>query len=54
MKVDEMLAVLRYKRQQLDEAILTFERIAQRRGKLKKQDRPPGSKKKPKIVPPSV
>jgi hypothetical protein len=49
MKVDEILAELRSELQQLNEAILSLERIDQGRGKLKKLGRPPGTKNKPKL-----
>jgi hypothetical protein len=46
MDVNKMLAALRAERDQLDEAILAFERLAAGRGK--RRGRPPGSKNKPK------
>jgi len=59
MDVIKMLADLRQERDQLEEAILTLERLARGRGRrrgrppawmteLKRRGRPPGSKNKPK------
>ena len=59
MNINKILAELRAEREQLDEAILLFERLAfgrgERRGRppawmtaAKSRGRPPGSKKKPK------
>jgi hypothetical protein len=61
MDITKMLAELRQERAQLEEAIVTLERLAQGRGrrrgrppawmselKLKRRGRPPGSKNKPK------
>jgi hypothetical protein len=59
MDVIKMLADLRQEREQLEEAILTLERLARGRGRrrgrppawmteLKRRGRPPGSKNKPK------
>ncbi len=59
METNQMLAALRAERDQLDEAILVFERLATGRGKrrgrppawmtaVKRRGRPPGSKNKPK------
>jgi hypothetical protein len=59
MDVIKMLAELRQERDQLEEAILTLERLAQGRGRrrgrppswmteLKRRGRPPGSKNKEK------
>ena len=59
MDVIKMLAELRQERDQLEEAILTLERLARGRGRrrgrppawmteLKRRGRPPGSKNKPK------
>lgn len=59
MDVLKMLADLRREREQIEEAILTLERLAQGRGRrrgrppawmseLKRRGRPPGSKNKPK------
>ena len=59
MDVIKMLAELHQKRDQLDEAILTLERLARGRGRrrgrppvwmseLKRRGRPPGSKNKAK------
>jgi hypothetical protein len=54
MKIDEILAALRDERQQLDEVILSFERIDNGKGQFKKLGRPPGSKNKPKLLPLAV
>jgi hypothetical protein len=54
MKIDEILAALRDERQQLDEVILSLERIDHGKGPLKKLGRPPGTKNQPKIVPLAV
>ena len=59
MDVMKMLAELRQEREQLEEAILTLERLARGRGRrrgrppawmseLKRRGRPPGSKNKAK------
>lgn len=59
MDVLKMLADLRQEREQIEEAILTLERLARGRGKrrgrppawmtaLKRRGRPPGSKNRPK------
>ncbi|HXP86059.1 MAG TPA: hypothetical protein VN841_15145 [Bryobacteraceae bacterium] len=61
MDITKMLAELRQERAQIEEAIVTLERLAQGRGrrrgrppawmselKLKRRGRPPGSKNKPK------
>jgi hypothetical protein len=59
MDVIKMLADLRHEREQIEEAILTLERLATGRGKrrgrppawmsaLKRRGRPPGSKNRPK------
>ena len=59
MDLIKMLADLRHERQQIEEAILTLERLANGRGKrrgrppawmseLKRRGRPPGSKNRPK------
>jgi hypothetical protein len=59
MDVLKMLADLRQERQQIEEAILTLERLAQGRGRrrgrppawmqtIKRRGRPPGSKNKAK------
>lgn len=59
MDVLKMLAELRQEREQIEEAIMTLERLARGRGKrrgrppawmsaLKRRGRPPGSKNKPK------
>ncbi len=61
MDVLKMLADLRQEREQLEEAILTLERLARGRGRrrgrppawmteLKRRGRPPGSKNKAKEV----
>jgi hypothetical protein len=62
MDINKMLADLRQEREQVEEAIMTLERLARGRGKrrgrppawmseIKKRGRPPGSKNKPKIEP---
>ena len=59
MDVLKMLTDLRREREQIEEAILTLERLAQGRGRrrgrpplwmseVKRRGRPPGSKNKPK------
>ncbi len=59
MDVLKMLADLRQERQQIEEAIMTLERLAAGRGRrrgrppawmttMKRRGRPPGSKNKPK------
>jgi hypothetical protein len=59
MDVTKMLAELRQEREQIEEAILSLERLARGRGKrrgrppawmseIKRRGRPPGSKNKPK------
>jgi hypothetical protein len=59
MDVIKMLSELRQEREQIEEAIVTLERLARGRGKrrgrppawlsaLKRRGRPPGSKNKPK------
>lgn len=59
MDVTKMLAELRQEREQIEEAIMTLERLARGRGKrrgrppawmteIKRRGRPPGSKNKPK------
>ncbi len=59
MDVIKMLADLRQEREQIEEAILSLERLARGRGKrrgrppawmqeVKRRGRPPGSKNKPK------
>jgi hypothetical protein len=59
MDVLKMLADLRREKEQLEEAILTLERLAQGRGRrrgrppawmaeVKRRGRPPGSKNRPK------
>jgi hypothetical protein len=54
MKIDEILTALRDERQQLDEVILSLERIDDGKGQLKRLGRPPGTKNKPKMVPLAV
>jgi hypothetical protein len=60
MDVSKMLADLRQEREQIEEAILSLERLARGRGKrrgrppawmqeVKKRGRPPGSKNKAKL-----
>jgi DNA invertase Pin-like site-specific DNA recombinase len=62
MDVSKMLAELRQEREQIEEAILSLERLARGRGKrrgrppgwmteIRKRGRPPGSKNKPKLEP---
>jgi DNA invertase Pin-like site-specific DNA recombinase len=59
MDVSKMLAELRQEREQIEEAIMSLERLARGRGKrrgrppawmteIKRRGRPPGSKNKPK------
>jgi hypothetical protein len=59
MDIMKMLAELRLEREQVEEAIMTMERLARGRGKrrgrppawmakVKRRGRPPGSKNKPK------
>jgi len=59
MDVVKMLTELRQEREQIEEAIMTLERLARGRGKrrgrppawmteIKRRGRPPGSKNKPK------
>jgi hypothetical protein len=59
MDIMKMLAELRQERQQVEEAIMTLERVARGRGKRRgrppawmtateRRGRPPGSKNKPK------
>lgn len=59
MDVAKMLAELRQEREQIEEAIMSLERLARGRGKrrgrppawmseVKRRGRPPGSKNKPK------
>ena len=61
MDILKMLADLRHEREQIEEAILTLERLAKGRGKrrgrppawmaaLKRRGRPPGSKNRPKEI----
>jgi len=62
MDVTKMLAELRQEREQIEEAIMSLERLARGRGKrrgrppawmteMKRRGRPPGSKNKPKSEP---
>ena len=59
MDINKMLADLRVEREQIEEAIMTLERLARGRGRrrgrppawmseIKRRGRPPGSKNKPK------
>ncbi len=59
MDVTKMLTELRQEREQIEEAIMTLERLARGRGRrrgrppawmqaIKRRGRPPGSKNKPK------
>jgi len=59
MDINKMLSDLRLEREQVEEAIMTLERLARGRGRrrgrppawmseIKKRGRPPGSKNKPK------
>ncbi len=59
MDINKMLADLRQEREQIEEAILTLERLARGRGRrrgrppswmtqIKRRGRPPGSKNRPK------
>jgi DNA invertase Pin-like site-specific DNA recombinase len=59
MDINKMLAELRLEREQIEEAIMTLERLARGRGKrrgrppawmsqIKRRGRPPGSKNRPK------
>jgi len=60
MDISKMLADLRAEREQIEEAIMTLERLARGRGRrrgrppawmsqIKRRGRPPGSKNKPKV-----
>ena len=60
MDVTKMLTELRQEREQIEEAIMSLERLARGRGKrrgrppawmteMKRRGRPPGSKNKPKL-----
>ena len=62
MDVTKMLAELRQEREQIEEAIMSLERLARGRGRrrgrppawmteMKRRGRPPGSKNKPKSEP---
>ena len=62
MDVTKMLTELRQEREQIEEAIMSLERLARGRGKrrgrppawmteIKRRGRPPGSKNKPKLEP---
>ena len=59
MDINKMLAELRVEREQIEEAIMTLERLARGRGRrrgrppawmaqIKRRGRPPGSKNRPK------
>jgi hypothetical protein len=59
MDINKMLAELRLEREQVEEAIMTLERLARGRGRrrgrppawmsqIKRRGRPPGSKNRPK------
>jgi len=59
MDINKMLVELRQEREQIEEAIMTLERLARGRGRrrgrppswmteIKRRGRPPGSKNKPK------
>ncbi len=59
MDINKMLTELRLEREQVEEAIMTLERLARGRGRrrgrppswmtqIKKRGRPPGSKNRPK------
>jgi hypothetical protein len=59
MDINKMLADLRSEREQIEEAIMTLERLARGRGRrrgrppawmstIKRRGRPPGSKNRPK------
>ncbi len=59
MDINKMLAELRQEREQIEEAVMTLERLARGRGRrrgrppawmaqVKKRGRPPGSKNRPK------
>ena len=62
MDINKMLADLKQEREQLEEAIVTLERLARGRGRrrgrppawmaqIKRRGRPPGSKNRPKNEP---
>lgn len=62
MDINKMLADLRTEREQIEEAIMTLERLARGRGKrrgrppawmseMKRRGRPPGTKNRPKTEP---
>jgi hypothetical protein len=62
MDINKMLADLRLEREQIEEAIITLERLARGRGRrrgrppawmstIKRRGRPPGSKNRPKNEP---
>ena len=64
MDINKMLSELKVERQQLEEAIMTLERLARDRGRrrgrppawlsqIKRRGRPPGSKNRPKNEPKS-
>jgi DNA invertase Pin-like site-specific DNA recombinase len=65
MDLNKMLADLRLEREQIEEAIMTLERLARGRGKrrgrppawmnqIKRRGRPPGSKNRPKSEAPAA
>jgi len=65
MDINKMLAELRVEREQIEEAIMTLERLARGRGRrrgrppawmaqIKRRGRPPGSKNRPKDAKGSV
>ena len=65
MDVSKILVELRQEREQIEEAIMSLERLARGRGKrrgrppawmteVKRRGRPPGSKNKPKAEKPSA
>ncbi|MBV9768949.1 MAG: hypothetical protein JOZ32_05205 [Bryobacterales bacterium] len=62
MDINKMLGELREEREQIEEAIMTLERVARGRGRrrgrppawlsqIKRRGRPPGSKNRPKEEP---
>ena len=65
MDINKMLGELRAEREQIEEAIMTLERLARGRGRrrgrppawmaqIKRRGRPPGSKNRPKNEPKSA
>lgn len=65
MDINKMLVELRQEREQIEEAIMTLERLARGRGRrrgrppawmaqVKKRGRPPGSKNRPKTEPKAI